>query len=283
MLERTAADPARPASGPDGETDGDLDFDWRPEPLEREVDHAVRWPIVIASLFIGVSAALIIRLFVAVPSDTAARLDEYRAAAFSFEAAVQTVLDAPRSDAAAAAEFADAVADLRELVSEPPPRGGGQIAAAHQSLTSIADLSDALAGDLLLIATYREAASAILTLPLLPTEAPPDLLDSAARTLAEYRATASAAAAALGEDPVLAGFKERVDEFVEMLPSWSDGYLLALRRGETDTTTALLIDLRARANLAQGELDTGLTALEEAIAAQSLAVRTALQQAELDG
>jgi hypothetical protein len=292
MLETTAATPARPPSRPPSDADGELDFDWRPEPLGRAIDsdRTFRWPIVIASLFIGVSVALIIRLFIASPADSAAaRLDQYRDAATSLDAALRTVLEAPPGDPAAADALEIVVADLRALLAEPLPGdspffGGGSVAdleAAHQRLTPIIDSAETIARDLRLAATYREASIDMLALPLLPTEVPPELIDPAARTLADFRASASAAAATLDDSAAFAGFRQRVGEINDLMPSWSDRYLLALRREDVAATTDLLGDMQARFDLARAELNAALQTLRDGITAGSLAVINALQQAQL--
>jgi hypothetical protein len=292
MLETTAATPARPLARHDGEAGDDLDFDWRPEPLMRAVDsdRTFRWPIVIASLFIGVAVALVIRLFVASPADSAnARLDEYRAVATTLQEALRGALDTPTGDPAAVAALADAVDTARESVSRPLPRGvpiigqgpGAELDAAHQRLMTIVDSAATIIPRLQLSRTYRQAGADILSLPLLPNQVTPDLIDPAARTLDEFRAGAVAAVARLDDEPGFAAFRDLVTEFVEGLAPWSDRYLLGLRRSDAETTAALVAELHARANLARAELDQILDDLDTAITADGLEILDALAQAGL--
>lgn len=291
MLETTAATPARPVTrSHDGEEE-DLDFDWRPEPLQRAVDsdRTFRWPIVIAALFIGVSAALVIRLFIAAPAESAnARLEEYRTVATALDTTLRDALDT-RDDPAAIAALADAVDATRDSLARDLPRGvpligqgpGAELDAAHERLTAIVDSSATLVTRLQLARSYRQAGSEILTLPLLPSEAPPDLVDPAARTVSDYRAGVLAAVARLDDAPEFAAFRTLVAEFAEDLTPWSDRYLLALRRGETASTASLLVDLGARADLARAELNARLDEIDGAVAAEGLSLLDALLEAGL--
>jgi hypothetical protein len=292
MLETTATTPARPLARHDGEAGDELDFDWRPEPLMRAVDsdRAFRWPIVIASLFIGVAVALVIRLFIASPADSAnARLEEYRTVATALQAALGGALDASTGDPATVAALADAVDAARESVSRPLPRGvpiigqgpGAELDAAHQRLTTIVDSAATIVPRLHLSRTYRQAGADILGLPLLPNQVSPDLIDPAARTLDEFRAGAVAAAARLDDEPDFAAFRDLVTEFVEGLGPWSDRYLLSLRRGDSEAAAALVADLHARADLARTELNQRLDDLDTAITTDGLEILDALVQAGL--
>lgn len=292
LLGTTETTPTRPESpSGDGATD-DLDFDWRPEPLGKafDPDKTFRWPIVIAALFIGVSVALAIRLFVASPADSAgARLDEYRAVSTSLATALRGALDAPADDPEATSVLAVAAAEVREAVSQPLPTGvplvgqgpGAELAAAHEALTAIVESADSLVARLRIFGDYTRAGRSILTLPLLPTEAPPDLVDAAARTLAEFQAGAVTAAAVLGDEPELAAFRDQVEELLGELTGWSNRYLLALRRDESETTAALLVELRARTDLARAELTARLDEIDGAITTATLSLLSALQEAGL--
>jgi hypothetical protein len=289
MLELTAARPGRPSARDDGQPDGELDFDWRPQPLGRadDEDRALRWPIIFAALFVGVAVALVIRLFVASPAESAAaRLDEYRSAATTLEEALRGALDGSTSGPATLSEAIDAA---RESLSQPLPRGvpiigqgpGAELDAAHALLTSVTDSASEMVPRLEVSRTYREGAAPILGLPLLPTDAPADLVDTAARLLDEYRAGAVTAAAGLGNEPEFTAFREFVSQLVDGLPAWSDRYLLALRRGETATAAALVVELQARADLARAELNLRLDELETGIIADALGLIDALRQGGL--
>jgi hypothetical protein len=288
MLETTAATAARPAKGDqDGEIE-DIDFDWRPEPLDRALgsDRSFRWPIVIAALFIGVSVALVFRLFVLAPANTAAvRLDEYRGIAADLDAALREVIDAPAGDPDAASGLAEAASSLQAALAPPLPGGlggqgsSGELATAHQALGAISDSATNLSARLQLAAEYRRNADAILSLPLMPTEAPEDLIASAERTLADYRAGAVAAMARFTDDAAFGELRDQLGTYVDGLQGWSDQYLLALRRGETDTTTDLLQEARTETGRIRTILDTQLEAVEGDAAADSLALLSALQDA----
>ena len=291
MLETTAATQARPESGRHVPEEDDLDFDWRPEPLQRAIDsdRTFRWPIVIAALFIGVAVALSFRLFILGPANSAsARLDEYRAVAVALDSAAQGVLDSPTGAAEAAAVLDEAVVALQTALAPPLPGGpiGGQgpsaeLSDAHDSLTVIADAAVALASKLEISTVYRQNAAAILTMPLLPDEAPEDLIDAAERTLGDYRVAAIAAVARFGDEPEMEIFRTQISEFVDNISPWSDLYLIALSRGETANVQSLLDDLRSQIALATAELDTKLAGVEGQITTEALALITSLQQSGL--
>jgi hypothetical protein len=288
MLETTAATAARPASGDhEGEVE-DIDFDWRPEPLDRALgsDRSFRWPIVIAALFIGVSVALVLRLFVLAPANTAAvRLQEYRSVAADLDAALREVIDAPTGDPEAASALAEAAASLQAALAPPLPGGlgnqgaGGELATAHQALSAISDSAGSLSARLQSATEYRSNADAVLTLPLLPTEAPEDLVDTAERTLADYRAGAVAAVARFTDEAAFGDLRNQLSSYVDGLQGWSDQYLLALRRGETETTADLIQEARTETGRIRAILDTRLEEVEGGVAADALALLTALQQA----
>lgn len=290
MLETTAATPARRATGDQESEVEDIDFDWRPEPLDRALgsNRAFRWPIVIAALFIGVSVALVLRLFVLAPANAAAvRLEEYRSIAIELDTALREVIDAHAGDQEAASGLAEAAASLQAALAPPLPGGlGGQgssgdLATAHQALRAIGDSATNLSARLQLAMEYRRNAEAVLTLPLLPTEAPEDLISSAERTLADYRAGAVAAVTRFADEAAFGDLRAQLATYVDGLQGWSDRYLLALRRGETETTTELIQEGRTETGRIRAILDTRLEAVEGDIAADSLALLSALQQAGL--
>lgn len=289
MLETTAATPARPQQGDhDGEIE-DIDFDWRPEPLDRALgsDRSFRWPIVIAALFIGVSVALVLRLFVLAPANTAAvRLDEYRSVAADLDTALRGVIDAPTGDPEATSALIDAVAALQTSITAPLPGGpigdqgsSGELATAHQALSAIADSASGLSNRLQLAAEYRANADAILNLPLLPTEAPEDLVETAERTLADFRAGAVAAMTRFTDEAAFGDIRSQLGAFVDGLQGWSDQYLLALTRGEAETTAELIQEARTEAGRIRATLDTQLGEVEGDATADALALLNALQAA----
>ena len=288
MLETTTATAARPATGDqEGEIE-DIDFDWRPEPLDRALgsNRTFRWSIIIAALFIGVSVALALRLFVLAPANTAAmRLDEYRSVAANLDAALREVIDAPAGDPDVASGLADATVALEASLAPPLPGGGiggqgssGELGAAHQALRAIADSATNLSARLQLATEYRSNADAVLALPLLPTEAPEDLIASAERSLADYRAGAVAAMARLTDEVAFGDLRDQFGTFVDGLQVWSDQYLLSLRRGETETTTELLQEARTETARIRAILDSRLESVEGDITADSLALLSALQE-----
>lgn len=268
----TAARPFSPEVPPEGVAE--LDFDWRPQPLARAVDsdRTFRWPIVLLFLLIGVSAALAIRLFIAVPTNLVAEhLASYRETVESFEEALAALsATAERGEAGAVAEFSAAAAEFRRVAEAPLPSGGliGQrgtadLETAQRHLLAMADSADSLLARLHTASTYRGLGQQLGPVPALPTHAPPELIDPAARALADFEVAVSTAAQRFDDHPEYEAFRRRVADTIEALPGWIDSYLLALRREEADTAAALLVELQARMDLIAAELDQALTQVEE--------------------
>lgn len=278
MLQTRAATPPRPENYGD-DPDEDLDFDWRPEPLQRAVDsdRTFRWPIVLGALFIGVSVALTLRLFVFVPTDSAgSRLDDFRTAATELDGALTAVIEAPWGDPTALAELDAAIASAREALEEPETSDSA-VSDAQQTLTVIVDDASLLASRGTMASTYREQAGVIFGVPTLPSDAPAELVDQAERALNDYRVAAIAALARLGDYPALADFRALAEEFVDELPGWSDRYLLALSRGQVEAAAALLADIHARAAIAEEELADALEGIEVEGRAAATSLRDTLR------
>jgi hypothetical protein len=257
MLETTPATVARPgAPGTLEELLPDLDFDWQPRPLGAAVisRRQYRWPIVIGALLIGGAVLFVARFLVLLPADQAEeRLARYAVAVDEFAAAIDAMESAATlTDPVAAGQFLEAADALRE-VARPRPPGilpfipAGPVTdvrSARHRLIVLADAADSIAERLATAARYRAASQEILDIPLLPFSAPPELIDPAARALADMQATSEAAADGLDdEDEEYAAYRESVDTALATLTAWIDRYLLALRRGSEPTAATLVAQL----------------------------------------
>jgi hypothetical protein len=273
MLETTPATVARP-HGPaqPGEPIPDLDFDWRPHPLERGFTsrRTYRWPIVVGAVLAGVGVIAAARYLVQVPVHSASvRQADFLAAANDFADALHTLDTAPTAtDPDVATGFATAAAALRETAEAPLPWAfpllplGPDLAPVRAKLLEVSDTASALSDELTEAARYRAAADSILAVPLLPFEAPAELIDPAAKALADMQATSESAVSALDEDPTYESYRIAVGEVMADLPGWIDRYLLALRRGETPAATNLIAQLQARVGSARGALDAVFTTVD---------------------
>ena len=259
MLETTPATAARPGvPGALEELLPDLDFDWQPRPLGAAVAsrRQYRWPIVIGALLVGVTVLLVARFFVLLPADEAEeRLAGYALAVDDFASAIDAMESAANlTDPVAAGQFLEAADALRE-VARPGPPGilpfipAGPVAdvrSARHRLIVLANAADSIAERLATAARYRAASQEILDIPLLPFTAPLELIDPAAKALAEMQATSEAAATDLDdEDEEYAAYRESVDAALATLPAWIDRYLLALRRDNGPTAITLVAQLHA--------------------------------------
>lgn len=258
MLETTPATVARPgAAGTLEEPVPDLDFDWRPTPLGKVVvaKREYRWPIVIGAVLIGAAVLFVVRFFIFLPADQAeARLAAYAAAVDDFALAIDAMESAANlTDPAAAGQFLAAAGDLLEVARPGPPgflpfMPAGPVAevrSVRHRLLVLADSADSIAVRLARAAQYRETSADFLDIPLLPTSAPPELIDPAARALATMLTESTAAAGRLDDSDEYAGYRESTEQALATVPGWIDRYLLALRRGEEATAVALIAELQA--------------------------------------
>ena len=273
MLETTPATVARATSlGEPLEPVPDIDFDWRPHPLDRTVmaRRTYRWPIVVGAVLAGAGLLLAARYAVIVPADRATiRQAEYTTATDGFAAALERLATAPTvADPALAAEFAAATAGLRSVAESPLPWSvpliplGPHLPPVRAKLLEVSDAAADLSAVIAQAAAYRDAGDHILAIPLLPYSAPPELIDPAARALADMQAQSEAALASLDDDPNFAGYRTLVTEAMAALPQWIDRYLLALRRGDSQTATNLVTQLGESRADAESELGAVLAAVD---------------------
>lgn len=294
MLETTPAAVARPPATPVmGDPLPDLDFDWRPRPMEPAVSapRTFRWSILGAAMVLGVIALLGVRVLVTVPQEKAdVRRAEYQAALDDFERALDTFAAAPNpSSPSALAAFADAAdslgatarASLPSVIPLLPIGPIEELRPARSEMLRMVDAVESMVTDLAAAASYREAAAQILALPLLPGAAPAELIDPAARAIADMQSTTQAAFGRLDDDPTFATYRERAGNVIAGLSDWSDRYLLALRRGDLEATAAALAEMQGRIALVNAALEAAVADRDDAARATIASLRTALAEARV--
>jgi len=294
MLETTPATVARhmEPSGP-AEPLSDLDFDWHPQPLSRAIGtrRSFRWSILVAAAVLGGLALVAVQVLVTVPQQRAdARRIEYHAALDAYEPALIAYAAAPvPSDPVALAAFSSATtafadvarASLPTVIPLLPVGPIEELRPARSEMLAMVDTAETLLADLASATTYREAAGNILAFPFLPTQAPEELIDPAARAIADMQTDTEIAFEALDDDPLFAAYRDRVAEAIEALPDWADRYLLSLRRGEVETTTALVAEFQARTALANAELEAAVADVDAAAAALIPDLLAGLEEARI--
>lgn len=277
MLETTPATVARPY-GPASATDEipDLDFDWRPRPMEKAVGarRSYRWSIILSAAALGAAALIGLQFLVKVPQEKAdARRLEYATAIGAFTDAVNALTAAPRpSDPAALAEFRREVEEFAAVAEAPLPSvlpllpigPIEDLRPGRAEMLAAVDSANTMLESLTAAAAYREAAAGLIAVPLLPSEAPPELIDPAARAIADMQTIAETSLRSMSDDPAFATFRERAAAAVAAIPEWAGRYLLALRRGDVEDAAAALADLQARSDLLSAELDATLGELDAA-------------------
>lgn len=295
MLETTPATVARPY-GPSAKAEEipDLDFDWRPRPMEKAIGarRSYRWSIILSAAALGAAALIGLQFLVKVPQEKAdARRLEYATAIGAFSDAVEALAGAPTpSEPAALAEFRREVEEFVAVAEAPLPSvlpllpigPIEDLRPGRAEMLAAADSANALLASLTGAAAYREAAAGLITVPLLPSEAPPELIDPAARAIADMQTIAEASLRSMDDDPAFAAFRERAVTAVESLPEWADRYLLALRRGDVEEAVAALADLQGRADLLSQELDTALVEMDAAATATLADIRQRLERAIIE-
>jgi hypothetical protein len=294
MLETTPATVARPtAPAEPAEPLPDLDFDWRPRPLDRAVGarRSFRWSILVAAAGLGILALVAVQVLVTVPQQKAdARRVVYREALSAFAPALQALAAAPApSDPTALGAFADAVAvfgdvvraDLPTVIPLLPIGPIEELRPARSEMLAVVDAADGMLTDLAAATSYRQAAATILALPLLPTSAPEALIDPAARAIADMQSATERGYAALDDDPAFAGYRERVAAAIDGLPAWADAYLLALRRGDAAQTAALIAQFEAQIALAAAELEAAVADVDDAARTAITEMQERLDQARI--
>jgi hypothetical protein len=118
---------------------------------------------------------------------------------------------------------------------------------------------------------YRTTVPALLATPELPTEADSATINQLSVTLAESLADSSRLVSELPDDPAFADVKSNADTATIRFAAWQPEYLEALRSGDVDAATALII-----------ELDEMRLGLEEANVQALLVMRTDLDQQIID-
>ena len=294
MLETTPATVARP-SEPEAspETPTDIDFDWRPQPLMRgfQIQRTWRWSIIVAAVVLGALALVGVQLLVTVPEEKAdERRVEYAQALDEYEEALEALAVAPTpSDpesltafTSATAQFGAVVrADLPGVVPFLPVGPIEELRPARSEMLALLDQAEKLVDDLGAASTYRDATTRILALPLLPTTAPTELIDAAAGALADMQANGESGYSRLDDDPTFAAYRDRVKEGMDALSDWTDRYLLALRRGEAEVTAALIVEMQARASLANAEIEKAVSELDAAAVDTIAEMQAALEEARI--
>jgi len=294
MLETTPATAAR-LGGPPAvdEPIPDLDFDWQPRPLGRLVTsrRQYRWPIVIGAVLIGAAVLFVARFFILLPADEAeARLAQYAIAVDDFSRAIDAMESASSlTDPVAASQFLQAAADLREVARPSPPGilpfipagSVGDVKAARQRLLILAEGADTIAERLARAADYRAASEEILDIPLLPYTAPPELIDPAAKALAEMQTASESAANRLDDSDEYAAYREAVDEALGELSGVIDRYLLALRRSTEGEAVAAVAELQALRTRTLSEVETVLGQVEADAETLIVDLRTIIEQVRI--
>jgi hypothetical protein len=295
MLGTTPATVADRNAAPsaDEPIESDLDFDWRPQPLERVVEgnRSFRWPIVLVALAMAVGAVVLVR-GLGTFSDTQARerLTAYRATVVELERALDDLEGAlPDIDTQQVLALESAIDDVRDIAAEelpglPPfvPQGAlREVERARDHLTEMADAASTIIVDLDVAATHREASSTIFAVPPLPASAPEELIDTAGEAITSMQTETQATLAGLEPAEEFAAYVAEVESALEDLPDWTDRYLLALRRGDADSTATLIDMIENQADAIDGELTVGLSAIARSVEDRIADLRIAIDEAKV--
>lgn len=294
MLETTPAQAARPtrrASSDDNMSD--LDFDWRPQPLERLVTsgRSFRWPIIGAAVVLAAVAIIAVRgLGTISDSQADERLTAYNAEVSAFSSALDALeATLPDIEIESALAFSVATDDLRLAATEdlpglPPfvPQGSlGDVAEVQDLLLSIVDVATTVSADLDIAATYKTASERLFDVPPLPFSAPEELIEPAGAAIADMQTETLAALAGLDPDDRFEMYIGRIEEALDAVPDWADRYLLALRRSDTETAEALIVEITARSQLIEAELAVALDEVADSVSGRMEELRTALTAADI--
>ncbi len=282
--------PQATASKPFPDEPADLDFDWHPTPVERTgAGRILRWPIVLAAVAMAALALVGVQLLITVPESRAEeRADVYAAALEEFDTALSALRAAATPSDPAALEafrastsvFAEtAKAELPRVIPLLPVGPIEDLRPTRSLMIDVSDGADALIASLDAAARYREAAASILIVPLLPTEAPTELIEAADTAIQQMTRETIAAARSFDADPAFADYRARVEEAIDALPDWGERYLLALRRGDPDLTATLIAEIQARSALANAELEQAVAEVDTAAGAGLVALAELLQSA----
>jgi hypothetical protein len=293
MLETTPAQAARPTRPSSNDDISDLDFDWRPRPLERLVTsgRSFRWPIIGAAIVLAAVAIIAVRgLGTISDSQADERLAAYNTEVGAFSAALDALeATLPGIEVESALAFSVATDDLRLAATEdlpglPPfvPQGSlGDVAAVQDLLLAIVDVATTVSADLNIAATYKTASERLFAVPPLPFSAPEELFEPAGAAIAGMQTETLAALAGLDPDDRFEMYVGRIEEALDAVPDWADRYLLALRRNDTETAEALIVEITARSQLIEAELDVALDEVAETVSGRMDELRTALTEADI--
>ncbi len=293
MLETTPAHAARPARRSKSDDIGDLDFDWRPQPLERVVasGRSFRWPIIGAAIVLAAVAIIAVRgLGTISDSQADERLAAYNAEVTTFSVALDALEETlPDIEVQSALAFSVATDDLRLAATEdlpglPPfvPQGSlGEVAAVQDLLLAIVDVATTVSADLDIAATYKTASERLFVVPPLPFSAPEELLEPAGAAIADMQTETLAALAGLDPDERFEMYVGRIEDALDVVPDWADRYLLALRRNDTEAAGALIVEITARRQLIEAELGVALDDVADTVSGWMEELRTALTEADV--
>ena len=293
MLETTPAHAARPAQRSKSDDIGDLDFDWRPQPLERVVasGRSFRWPIIGAAIVLAAVAIIAVRgLGTISDSQADERLAAYNAEVTTFSVALDALEETlPDIEVQSALAFSVATDVLRLAATEdlpglPPfvPQGSlGDVAAVQDLLLAIVDVATTVSADLDIAATYKTASERLFVVPPLPFSAPEELLEPAGAAIADMQTETLAALAGLDPDERFEMYVGRIEDALDAIPDWADRYLLALRRNDTEAAEALIVEITARRQLIEAELSVALDDVSDTVSGRMEELRTALTEADV--
>lgn len=294
LLETTPATvPRRSEKSPTDDLPAELDFDWRPQPLERVVqgNRSFRWPIIGAALVLAALAILAVQ-GLGTFSDTQAneRLETYRTAVDDFAASIDELEAAlPAVGMADAVAFEAASDSLRSAASEelpglPPfvPQGAlGEVARARDHLLAMADIALAVSTDLDLAATFTEASAGLFAVPSLPFSAPDELIVPAGEAITEMESETRSTLASLEAVEPFGTYVDEVESALADLGEWTDRYLLALRRGDTDVAESLVTEIEGVEQALNDELEVGLSSIAIRVEERIGELRAAIDEADV--
>jgi len=293
MLKTTPAQVARPARRTKSDDIGDLDFDWRPQPLERVVasGRSFRWPIIGAAIVLAAVAIVAVRgLGTISDSQADERLAAYNTEVTTFSVALDALEETlPDIEVQSALAFSVATDDLRLAATEdlpglPPfvPQGSlGDVAAVQDLLLAIVDVATTVSADLDIAATYKTASARLFAVPPLPFSAPEELLEPAGAAIVDMQTETLATLAGLDPDERFEPYVGRIEDALDAVPDWADRYLLALRRGDTEAAEALIVEITARRQLIAAELGVALDEVSDTVSGRMQELRTALTEADV--
>lgn len=295
MLETTPATVAHPYAPRmmDESLGEDLDFDWRPRPLERAVDgnRSFRWPIIGAALVLAALAILLVQgLGTFSEAQANERLTAYRAAIVDFEDALDELEAAlPDIEVAESLAFGSATASLRDVATEPlpglppfVPQGAlGDVSQAQRQLVTMVDIATSISSDLTVSATFTEASKTLFAPPPLPSSAPESLIGAAGTAITDMQSSTLATLSSLEANDTFATYLDEVGAALAGLPEWTDRYLLALRRGDAETAEVLIGAIQAQRQLLDDELAVGLATIAKGVEERLADLRVAIDRARV--